>query len=117
NIQLLNEVRYDAVTIGNNEGIGSSKNQLNHLYDEANFPVVISNLVDENTGLPPEWAKVFHIVQTASGYKIGLFGLTAPFPTSYKPIGWNVNNPDEVIGDILELLTPLVDSVILLSHL
>ena len=43
NIQLLNEVRYDAVTIGNNEGIGSSKNQLNHLYDEANFPVVISN--------------------------------------------------------------------------
>ncbi|MER2132742.1 MAG: 5'-nucleotidase C-terminal domain-containing protein [Carnobacterium inhibens] len=117
NIQLLNEVRYDAVTIGNNEGIGSSKNQLNHLYDEANFPVVISNLVDENTGFPPEWAKVFHIVQTASGHKIGLFGLTAPFPTSYKPIGWNVKNPDEVIGDILELLTPLVDSVILLSHL
>lgn len=117
NIRLLNEVKYDAVTIGNNEGIGSSKKQLNHLYDEANFPVVISNLYDYKTGYPPEWAKIFHIIQTESGHKIGLFGLTAPFPTSYKPIGWNVKNPDEVIGDILELLSPLVDSIILLSHL
>lgn len=117
NILLLNEVKYDAVTIGNNEGIGSSKKQLNHLYDEANFSVVISNLYDDKTGHPPEWAKLFHIVQTKSGHKIGLFGLTAPFPTSYKPIGWNVKNPDEVIGDMLELLSPLVDSIILLSHL
>ncbi|WP_029277682.1 bifunctional metallophosphatase/5'-nucleotidase [Carnobacterium jeotgali] len=117
NILLLNEVEYDAVTIGNNEGIGSSKKQLNHLYDEANFPVVISNLYDDKTGYPPEWAKLFHIVQTKTGHKIGLFGLTAPFPTSYKPIGWNVKNPDEVIGDMLELLSPLVDSIILLSHL
>ena len=117
NILLLNEVGYDAVTIGNNEGIGSSKKQLSHLYDEANFPVVISNLFDAKTGFPPEWAKIFHVIQTKSGHKIGLFGLTAPFPTSYKPIGWDVKNPDEVIGDILEMITPLVDSIILLSHL
>lgn len=117
NILLLNEVGYDAVTIGNNEGIGSSKKQLSHLYDEANFPVVISNLFDVKTGYPPEWAKIFHVIQTKSGHKIGLFGLTAPFPTSYKPIGWDVKNPDEVIGDILEMITPLVDSIILLSHL
>lgn len=117
NILLLNEVGYDAVTIGNNEGIGSSKKQLSHLYDEANFPVVISNLFDAKTGFPPEWARIFHVIQTKSGHKIGLFGLTAPFPTSYKPIGWDVKNPDEVIGDILEMITPLVDSIILLSHL
>ena len=117
NILLLNEIGYDAVTIGNNEGIGSSKKQLSHLYDEANFPVVISNLFDAKTGYPPEWAKIFHVIQTKSGHKIGLFGLTAPFPTSYKPIGWDVKNPDEVIGDILEMITPLVDSIILLSHL
>lgn len=117
NILLLNEIGYDAVTIGNNEGIGSSKKELSHLYDEANFPVVISNLFDAKTGYPPEWAKIFHVIQTKSGHKIGLFGLTAPFPTSYKPIGWDVKNPDEVIGDILEMITPLVDSIILLSHL
>lgn len=117
NILLLNEIGYDAVTIGNNEGIGSSKKQLSHLYDEANFPVVISNLFDAKTGYPPEWAKIFHVIQTKSGHKIGLFGLTAPFPTSYKPIGWDVKNPDEVIGDILEMITPLVDSIVLLSHL
>lgn len=117
NILLLNEIGYDAVTIGNNEGIGSSKKQLSHLYDEANFPVVISNLFDAKTGFPPEWAKIFHVIQTKSGHKIGLFGLTAPFPTSYKPIGWDVKNPDEVIGDILEMITPLVDSIVLLSHL
>lgn len=117
NILLLNEIGYDAVTIGNNEGIGSSKKQLSHLYDEANFPVVISNLFDAKTGYPPKWAKIFHVIQTKSGHKIGLFGLTAPFPTSYKPIGWDVKNPDEVIGDILEMITPLVDSIVLLSHL
>jgi 5''-nucleotidase/2'',3''-cyclic phosphodiesterase and related esterases len=37
--ELLNEGLYDGVTIGNNEGITNSKDELNNLYNAANFPV------------------------------------------------------------------------------
>ncbi len=117
NVRLLNEPHYDAVTIGNNEGIGSSKEELNQLYDEANFKVILSNVLDKTTGAYPDWALPFDILQTKTGHKIGLFGLTAPFPTSYEPIGWKVKEADDVIPEMLEILTPLVDTVILLSHL
>lgn len=117
NVRALNEAHYDAVTIGNNEGIGSSKAELNQLYDEANFKVILSNVLDKKTGAYPDWALPFDILQTKSGHRIGIFGLTAPFPTSYEPIGWKVKEVDDVVPDILEILTPLVDTVILLSHL
>ncbi|SEK77014.1 2',3'-cyclic-nucleotide 2'-phosphodiesterase/5'-or 3'-nucleotidase, 5'-nucleotidase family [Carnobacterium iners] len=117
NVKLLNEVHYDAVTIGNNEGIGSSKAELNQLYDEANFKVILSNVLDKKTAAYPDFTQPFDILQTETGHKIGLFALTAPFPTSYEPIGWKVKETDDVIPEMLELLTPLVDTVILLSHL
>lgn len=117
NVRLLNEAHYNAVTIGNNEGIGSSKAELNQLYDEANFKVILSNVLDKRTGAYPDWALPFDILKTETGHKIGLFGLTASFPTSYEPIGWKVKEADDVIPEMLEILTPLVDTVILLSHL
>ena len=33
NVAIMNTLAYDLVTIGNNEGIGNSKKQLEHLYD------------------------------------------------------------------------------------
>ena len=38
NTELLNQIGYDGVTIGNNEGFGNSDADLEHLYDKANFP-------------------------------------------------------------------------------
>ena len=35
NVALLNEIGYDAVTIGNNEGLGLAHDDMNHLYDHA----------------------------------------------------------------------------------
>ena len=55
NIQLLNEAGYDAVTIGNNEGITMSKEALSALYKDAKFDVILSNLFEED-GSRPEWA-------------------------------------------------------------
>ena len=46
NVALLNRAGYDAVTIGNNEGITMSKKALNTLYEGAEFDVIISNLSD-----------------------------------------------------------------------
>ena len=40
NIKLMNEFNYDAITIGNNEGISNSHAVLEKLFDHANFPVV-----------------------------------------------------------------------------
>src|SRR5699024_9676185 len=48
NVQLLNEAKVDYATIGNNEGITLAKEQLDELYDEATFPIVLANLFDEN---------------------------------------------------------------------
>lgn len=45
NVQLMNQIHYDAATIGNNEGVGNSKDELNHLYDRANFDIVLDNLL------------------------------------------------------------------------
>ncbi|MGX7420324.1 bifunctional metallophosphatase/5'-nucleotidase [Carnobacterium gallinarum] len=117
NIQMLNEGHYEAVTIGNNEGIGNSKKQLNQLYQEANFSVLLANLLDHQTGEAPDWALPFQLYETNAGHRIGVFGLTAPFPTSYGPLGWKVQEPDDCLPEILELLSPLADTIILLSHL
>src|SRR5699024_6836431 len=40
NIDLLNDLNYDFVTLGNNEGITLSYDYLYHLYDDAQFKVV-----------------------------------------------------------------------------
>lgn len=49
NVQLMNQIHYDAATIGNNEGVGNSKTELNQLYDQANFDILLDNLFDKQT--------------------------------------------------------------------
>ncbi len=78
NIDLLNEAKVDYATIGNNEGITFAKNQLEELYDQANFPVLLANLFHLD-GSRPSWAKPSIIHTMANGLKVGMIGLTAPF--------------------------------------
>src|SRR5699024_1057197 len=44
NVELLNEAGYDLATIGNNEGITLSHDDLYTLYDNADFQLVCANL-------------------------------------------------------------------------
>ena len=46
NVHLLNDAKYDYVTIGNNEGITLSHEELESLYIAANFEVIVSNFTD-----------------------------------------------------------------------
>ncbi|MGX4686531.1 bifunctional metallophosphatase/5'-nucleotidase [Vagococcus sp. JNUCC 83] len=117
NVELMNQVHYDAVTIGNNEGITNSKNVLNRLYQEANFPIVLSNLLDRQTNHYPSWAKPYIILTSCEGTKIGIFGLTAPMELSYFPFGWQVLNPYKCAKEMVAELSEKVDVIILLSHL
>ncbi|MGX7264078.1 bifunctional metallophosphatase/5'-nucleotidase [Enterococcus crotali] len=117
NIELMNEIGYDAATIGNNEGIGNSKEQLNHLYDHGNFDVLLGNLVDLETGKAPAWAKPYKIIQTKEKTKIGLIALTAPFPLTYEPNGWDIHSINETLPGLIREVRSKCDLLILMSHL
>jgi 5'-nucleotidase len=116
NVELLNEIGYDVVTIGNNEGITFAHKDLFHLYDEAKFQVVCANLQSLDN-LLPSWLHVAVRVQSKQGVKIGIIGLTAPFNDYYELLGWHVANPYEVLEKEVEKLKESVDIIVLLSHL
>lgn len=117
NVELMNNVGYDAVTIGNNEGVGNAKDQLNHLYDQANFDILLDNFFDKHLLQPPKWAKKYKIIETPQQTKIGLLALTAPFPLTYSPNGWDIRNPYDILPELVEELRPKVDILVLMSHL
>lgn len=117
NVALMNQVAYDAATIGNNEGVGNSKYDLNHLYDDADFDVLLANLYDCDTGERPTWAQPYKILETAQGSKIGLLALTAPFPLTYSPNGWDIKFADEILPELLAEMKPQCDILVLMSHL
>ncbi len=116
NVELLNHAGYDFVTIGNNEGITLAHDDLYHLYDQAQFQVICSNLectLSEN----PSWLLSAHTVTSKGGVRIGFLGLTARFNPYYHLLGWNVNSAHEVIYRELTKLQHKTDVIVLLSHL
>lgn len=115
--QLFKAAQYDAVTIGNNEGTTYSKEALNHLYDAANFSVLLANLVDLETGEKPAWAENYKVVQTRTGARIGIFGLTEPIYDAYENLAWVVRDPIEVTQKLLSKHQQQADFWIVLSHL
>ncbi|MGG3468070.1 bifunctional UDP-sugar hydrolase/5'-nucleotidase [Neobacillus pocheonensis] len=116
NIDLLNECQYNAITIGNNEGINLPYKELNHLYDDAQFDVLAANLYKKNE-VYPSWNKPYEIYQTNKGTKIGVIGLTANFAHLYELLGWRLTEPIEELKKWLPILKEKSDIVILLSHL
>ena len=117
NTLLMNQANYDLVTIGNNEGIGNSQKDLNRLYDKAEFTVILENVKDIKTGKQPHWAKRYDIIESKEGTRLGFIGLTAPYPLTYNPSGWDILEIEESLPSLLAELTPQVDVIILLSHL
>ncbi|MGG4169585.1 bifunctional UDP-sugar hydrolase/5'-nucleotidase [Rossellomorea vietnamensis] len=116
NVALLNEAGFDAVTIGNNEGITLDYDDLNSLYDRAKFDVIVGNLFDRSSQRP-EWLETHRVYQTGSGVRIGVLGLTANFKPFYKALGWNITSPLDELKRLLQEVRPNVDMIILLSHL
>src|SRR5690625_2105086 len=89
NVKLLNEAKYDLVTIGNNEGITLAHEDLFNLYDEADFDVVCSKLFSK-TNREPEWLNRIIYKQTDSNITIAFIGLTAAFNPFYNLLNWQV---------------------------
>lgn len=116
NVRLLNEAGYDVVTIGNNEGITLAFEELFHLYDEANFEVVVANLKAES-GENPKWLKPYTILRTKHGTKIGVIGATAFYELFYKELHWDITEPRKEILSLAKKLRKEVDILLCLSHL
>lgn len=116
NVKLMNNFNYDAVTIGNNEGISNSHEVLEHLFDHANFPVILANLREED-GSMPKWAVKDKIINTKKGTRIALIGLTAAYPMSYGPNHWHIMMLKETMDDLLPKLKGKYDVLIMITHI
>ncbi|RBW71275.1 bifunctional metallophosphatase/5'-nucleotidase [Bacillus taeanensis] len=116
NVALLNEAGYDNVTIGNNEGITFPTEDLDSLYKDAKFNVLLANLFYEN-GERPAWAKPYEIHHLNNGIKVGVIGATIPFSAFYKMLRWKAVDPFELLPSLIQEVRKQADIVILLSHL
>ncbi|PLR92610.1 bifunctional metallophosphatase/5'-nucleotidase [Bacillus sp. T33-2] len=116
NCRLLNEAGYDAVTIGNNEGITLSYEDLDIMYEKANFKVLAANLYRQD-GKRPEWAIPSAMYITRTGTRIGVIGLTVFFEHFYELLGWKLTEPFNELKNVLKELRGKTDIIILLSHL
>lgn len=115
NVNLLNDAGFDAVTIGNNEGITLSKEDLLKLYEGAKFDVLIGNL-----SISQEYSKTLskpYEIYEKQGVKIGVIGLTISYPVFYESLGWSIQDPIESLEEILPIVREKSDIVIILSHL
>ncbi|MDN6028669.1 MAG: metallophosphoesterase [Lactobacillus sp.] len=115
NIQLMNEFHYDAVTVGNNEGISNSHAVLERLFNHANFPVVLANLLEED-GTKPTWAYDYLLLETKKGTRIAVIGLTPTYPLTYGPNHWQVRTAGETMDRLLPELLGRYDVLILVNH-
>ncbi|MBY7146730.1 bifunctional metallophosphatase/5'-nucleotidase [Levilactobacillus brevis] len=117
NIQLMNQIGYDGVTIGNNEGLGFVRAQLDHLYDHANFPVILGNLRIPDTHELPDWAIDHRLLTTAAGTRLLVLGLTAPYHLTYPLAGWQILDVQPTLAALLQRFAGQFDVCVLLSHL
>ncbi|WP_341413862.1 bifunctional UDP-sugar hydrolase/5'-nucleotidase [Paenibacillus filicis] len=117
NVTVLQATGYDAVTLGNNEGLTYTPDVLQRRYGEqADFAVILGNLFEASTGELPLWARPWQLFERA-GLRIGLIGATAAFSDFYRLLGWDARDPFPIIGEAVRLLRPQADVIILMSHL
>lgn len=116
NVEMLNESGYNAVTIGNNEGITLANQDLMSLYSEATFDCLLANLYLEN-GTRPQWAKPYQVYKTTRNTKIGVIGVTINYTNFYSPLHWKVTDPFEELRTWLPRVKQESDILIVLSHL
>ena len=118
-VGLMNQMGYDAVTIGNHEFDFGLEN-LARLFRMANFPIVCSNY--DFTGTPCDGLVKDYITINRNGLKIGVFALGAPLKglvANKNCEGVKFLDPAETAKKYVKLLRKQekCDVVICLSHL
>lgn len=116
NVTLLNEAGFQYVTIGNNEGITMPHEDLDQLYEQAEFKVVIANIYDSHNERP-NWAIPYAVHTTKQGTRIAFIGLTAFFHRFYSELGWELSEPFAELKEQLQQIKGKADMIVILSHL
>ena len=118
-IGLMNQMHYDAVTIGNHEFDFGLDNMI-RIFKKATFPIVCSNYDFANTELK-DIVKPYITIKR-KGIKIGIFALCPPlegmvFTKNYGPLRFL--DPIEVTTQMVDILKrqKKCDYVICISHL
>lgn len=118
-VKLMNQMQYDAVTIGNHEFDFGLENMA-RIFKMATFPIVCCNY--DFTGTPCEGLVKPYIVLERNGLKIGIFGV-APQPkgliVQHNYEGMKYTKPAKAAQPIIDKLRneEKCDVVVCLSHL
>ncbi|XXM74620.1 5'-nucleotidase C-terminal domain-containing protein [Lysinibacillus sphaericus] len=127
----MNELGYDAMTLGNHEFDKTSETLANFI-NEMNFPMVSSNvnvtddtdlqpLKKDEIGKPGEGGNIYPaIIKEVDGEKVGIFGLTTPDTAFISNASDNIEFEDAVessTATINMLKEEGVNKIIVLSHL
>lgn len=118
-IGLMNQMGYDAATIGNHE-FDFGLDNMARIFSKANFPIVCSNY--DFTGTPCDGLVKDYITINRNGLKIGVFALGAPLKglvANHNCEGVKFLDPAETAKKYVKLLRKQekCDVVICLSHL
>ncbi|WP_219835988.1 bifunctional UDP-sugar hydrolase/5'-nucleotidase [Paenibacillus sp. R14(2021)] len=117
NIALMNAAGYDAVTLGNNEGLTFTPEQLDAGFREhAQFQTVCANIVQMSDGQRPTWMRPYAMIEKA-GLRIGIIGVTAAFAEFYRLLGWEAGDPLKAVAEQVDLIRSEADIVVIMSHL
>jgi 5'-nucleotidase len=117
-VDVMNQMSFDAVSIGNHEFDHGVPNMIQQL-DKATFPVLLGNLFYENSD-KPVWNKPWVILEK-KGVKIGVIGLHGKF-AFYDTVNKNMRNGVEMRDEVdylkkyLKEIRSKVDITVLLVH-
>lgn len=115
NRHVLEAAAYDFMTLGNNELLTFSKEELNRLFGDAPFQVLAANVADIAES-QPDWIQPW-AVREWDGFRVAFTGVTISFAEFYRLLGWEVEDPIRVLAKQVPRLRREADAVVVLSHL
>ncbi|WP_127588248.1 bifunctional metallophosphatase/5'-nucleotidase [Paenibacillus koleovorans] len=118
NVAVLNATGYDAVVLGNNEGLTFPKATIADTYRKhAQFRILGTNLLDSDIGRQPDWLSSSVLLQRGN-LKVGLIGVTAFYASFYALLGWTATEPLQAVREeAIKLRLAGAQLVIVMSHL
>jgi 5'-nucleotidase / UDP-sugar diphosphatase len=113
--RLLSQAGLDVATLGNHEFDAGTRLLGDSIRDDARFPIVCANLANCPQLANAVFPAALLIVK---GIRIGIIGLTTSAEVIHRDDpNFSIANPVTVAQNLLPLIRPLCDIVILLTHL
>lgn len=126
--EILKTIGFDATVIGNNDfrvfpaGTGTAESSFEQMKDyqrTLNFPILLGNVVVEETGKPLSFTKAF-TTQNFAGVKVGIAGVTSMKPElrEWEDVaGLDFIDPVEALeGGLMDEVGAKSDVTVVLSH-